>query len=78
MVPWHYTINGQEFEQTPRDGEGQGSLACCSPWCGKESDKRLSDQTTTTPGDLRHTEVELGSPELADGFLTTVLTRKLK
>ena len=39
---------------------------------------RLSDRTTTTPGDLRHPEVELGSPALADGFLTTVLTRKLK
>ena len=25
-------INGHEFEQTPGDGEGQGSLACCSPW----------------------------------------------
>ena len=39
---------------------------------------RLSDKTTTTPGDLRHPEVELGSPALADGFLITVLTRKLK
>ena len=27
-----------EFEQVPEDGEGQGSLACCSPWGGKESD----------------------------------------
>ena len=25
-------INGHEFEQALRDGEGQGSLACCSPW----------------------------------------------
>ena len=29
---------GHEFEQTLGDGEGQGSLACCSPWGGKESD----------------------------------------
>ena len=27
-----------EFEQAPRDGEGQGSLACCSPWGHKELD----------------------------------------
>ena len=31
-------INGLEFEQAPENGEGQGSLACCSPWGGKESD----------------------------------------
>ena len=30
--------NGHEFEQTPGNSEGQGSLACCSPWGGKESD----------------------------------------
>ena len=30
-------INGHEFEQTPGDGEGQGSLACCSPWGSKEA-----------------------------------------
>ena len=31
MVGWHHRLNGQEFEQAPGDGEGQGSLACCSP-----------------------------------------------
>ena len=31
-------LNGNEFEQTPGDGEGQGSLACCSPWGDRESD----------------------------------------
>ena len=31
-------LNGHEFEQTLRDGEGQGSLACCSPWGHKELD----------------------------------------
>ena len=29
---------GHEFEQTPGDSEGQGSLACCSSWGRKESD----------------------------------------
>ena len=38
MVWWHYQINGHEFEQTPRDGEGQGSLVSCSLWGCKESD----------------------------------------
>ena len=32
MVGWHHQLNGHEFEQTPGDSEGQGSLACCSPW----------------------------------------------
>ena len=38
VVGWHHRLNGREFEQTPGDGEGQGSLACCSPWGRKESD----------------------------------------
>ena len=38
MVGWHHRLNGHELEQTPRDGEGQGSLVYCSPWGHKESD----------------------------------------
>ena len=38
MVGWHHRLNGHGFEQAPGDGEGQGSLACCSPWGHKESD----------------------------------------
>ena len=38
MVEWHHRLDGHEFEQALRDGEGQGSLACCSPWSPKESD----------------------------------------
>ena len=38
MVGGHHQLNGREFEQTLEDGEGQGSLACCSPWDSKESD----------------------------------------
>jgi len=37
MVGWHHRLYGHEFEQTPGDSEGQGSLACCSPWGRKES-----------------------------------------
>ena len=38
MAGWHHRLNRQEFEQTLGDGEGQGSLVCCSPWGCKESD----------------------------------------
>ena len=38
MVGWHHWLNGHEFEQAPGVGNGQGSLACCSPWGHKESD----------------------------------------
>ena len=38
MIGWHHQLNGHEFEQAPGDGEGQGSLVCCSPWGRKESD----------------------------------------
>ena len=36
MVELHHLLNGHEFEQTPGDSEGLGSLACCSPWGDKE------------------------------------------
>ena len=38
MVGWRHQFNWHEFEQTPRDSVGQGSLACCSQWGHKESD----------------------------------------
>ena len=37
MVGWHYLLNGHESEQTLGDGDGQGILACCSPWGCKET-----------------------------------------
>ena len=46
MVGWHRRFDGHEFEQAPRDGEKQRSLACCSPWGCKESDmtERLNNK----------------------------------
>ena len=38
MVGWHHGLDGHEFEQGLGDGEGQGSLVCCSPWGRKELD----------------------------------------
>ena len=49
MVGWHHRLNGHEFEQALRDGEGWGSLVCCSPWGHKESDmtEQLNDKGHT-------------------------------
>ena len=44
MVGWHHWLNGNEFEQTLGDGEGQGSLACCISWGRKKSDMTAIEQ----------------------------------
>ena len=46
MVGWHHWFNGLGFEQTPGDGKGQGSQACCSPWGHNES--ALTEQLNTS------------------------------
>ena len=38
MVGWHHRRDGQEFEQAPGVGDGQGDLVCCSPCGSKELD----------------------------------------
>ena len=38
MVGWHHQLDGHEFEQAPRVGDGQGSLACSNPQGRKELD----------------------------------------
>ena len=38
MVVWHHQLDGHEFEQALGFGEGQRSMACCSPWGHKELD----------------------------------------
>ena len=47
MVGWHCRLSGHEFEQTLGDGEGQGSLVCCSPWGHKELDR--TEQLNNNP-----------------------------
>ena len=37
-VGWHHRLNAHKLEQTLGDGEGQGSLVCCSSWGREESD----------------------------------------
>ena len=58
MVGWHHCLNGHEFEQTPGDGKGQGSLACCSSWSLKELDMTERLKTTSRP---ENTQVSLGT-----------------
>ena len=38
MVGWHHLLKKHEYEQAPGVGDAQGSLVCCSPWDGRESD----------------------------------------
>ena len=46
-VGWHHWLNRHEFEQTPGDSEGQGSLSCWSPWGHRELDM-INNWTKTT------------------------------
>ena len=39
MIGWHYQLDGHEFESSPEVGDGQGGLACCSPWGCTESQR---------------------------------------
>ena len=50
MVGWHHWLNGHEFEQAPGICNGQGGLACCSPWGCKESD--MTEQLNRTEPSL--------------------------
>ena len=47
MVGWHHQLDGREFEQAPRVGDGQGSFVRCSPWGCKESD--MTEWTELNP-----------------------------
>ena len=38
MIGWHHRLKGHEFEQALGVDDGQGGLACCSPWGHKELD----------------------------------------
>ena len=59
MVGWHHQINRDEFEWALRIGDGQGGLACCSPWGCKESD--------TTEG-LNWIQFQMGQIYTADAW----------
>ena len=55
MVGWHHQLDGHEFEQALAVSDGQGSLACCSPWGRKESDttEQLNWNDTSYRGNFK-------------------------
>ena len=55
MVGWHHRLNRHDFAQAPGDGEGQGKVACGSPWGPKELDtteQLISEVIDIFPGNL--------------------------
>ena len=48
MVGWHHPLNGHEFELTPGDSEGQGSLVCLHPWIAKSDTTEQQQQRWST------------------------------
>ena len=59
LVGWHHRLDGREFEQAPRVGDGQGVLVCCSPWGHKESDKTEAISRTHTDSILKSRDITL-------------------
>ena len=43
MIGWHHRLDGHKFEQAPGVGDGQGSLACCSPWGRRVGHNRATE-----------------------------------
>ena len=58
MVGWHHWLNGHEFEQALRVGDGQGGLACCSPWGHKELDTTEQRNWTELKCEFKHLVIQ--------------------
>ena len=72
VVGWHHWLNGHEFESIPGIGDGQGGLACCSPWGNKELDMTERLNWYWTDMDLSRPRIKPVSPALAGRFLASV------
>ena len=70
MVGWHHGFNGHKLGQTPGEGEGQGGLACCSPWDHEESDTTWELNT--------HIQELLGYLSYEYYFLANIICPKLE
>ena len=57
MVGWHHRVDGCELEQAPGDGEGQGSLPCCSPRGHKELDMTEGQHHTRSAFPLQKIQI---------------------
>ena len=67
MVGWHHLLDGHGFGWTPGVGDGQGGLACCSPWGRKELD--TTEQLNLTVYNSRSCNPSY-SAKLFCGFVT--------
>ena len=65
MAGWHHRLNGHEFAQAPGDGEGQGSLVCCSPWGCRVRHNRVTEQQRRIR--YIHERKHKASPHLGSG-----------
>ena len=59
MVGWHYQLNRHDFQQSSEDNEGQGSLACCSPWGHKELDTTQQLNNNNSRRELQYSSSKL-------------------
>ena len=59
IVGWHYRLNGHEFEQVLGDGEGQGSLACCSTWGHRVGQNQVTEQEQQMPSAATWIDLEI-------------------
>ena len=75
MVGWHHQLYGHDFEQSPGDSEGQGSLACCSPGGCKGLDTPECLNNNNHLGLVRVNLIQFNSEHLLNisNFLQTML-----
>ena len=71
MVRWHHQLTGHKFEQTTGDSEGQGNLACCSPWRHRvrhdlATEQQHEDQTVAVTRAAAILRTGLKKPEQTD------------
>ena len=70
MVGWHHWFNGDEFEQALGVHDGQGGLACCSPWSRKELDTTEWLNWTVIQFDINKSKVTPLLASIYNSFLT--------
>ena len=73
MVGWHHWLGGHEFGQNSGDGEGQGSLVCCSSWGCEVGHHWVTEQQFIEPYRLKNGLKEHQNPKLSIQFIPTAL-----
>ena len=74
MIGSHHQLDEHEFEQPPGDGEGRGSLGCCSPWGRRESD--TTEQLDSNSNSNNPLLLRLPVSEIQWAFLSTKKKKK--